>query len=67
MSADGFVLSACLIAVAIAAGIEVGRQQAPMVCPSVAGQEVVRTVASQDGRICVYASSYGRALRKVRL
>ena len=67
MSADGFVLSGCLIAVALAAGIEIGQQHVPPACPTVAGQQIVSTIDGKDGQVCVYANAYGRATRRVRL
>ncbi len=67
MSADAIVfVVACVVGV-FALGMEVGAQHTPPVCPTVAGQQVVSTISGNDGQVCVYASAYGRAMRKVRL
>lgn len=67
MSADAIVFAACCALGLFALGVEVGQQHQPAACPVVPGEQVVSTIDSRDGQTCVYARSYGRALRKVRL
>ena len=62
---DTIVFVACCVIGIFALGMEVGKQNAPLLCPVVPGHEVVSTVAPDT---CIYAQSiYGRALRKVKL
>jgi hypothetical protein len=64
MSADAKVFAGCCVIAALAIGIEIGKDNKPLLCPVVAGHEVVSTVAPDT---CVYAQTlYGRALRKSR-
>jgi hypothetical protein len=46
-----------------ALGVEIGKDNRPLLCPVVPGQQIVSTIAPD---VCVYASSYGRALRKAK-
>lgn len=64
---DTIVFVACCAIGIFALGMEIGKQNAPLACPTVAGQQIISTVNSKTAQVCVYASSYGRALRKVRL
>ncbi len=63
MTTDAIVLLVCCFAGVFALGIEIGKDNQPLLCPVVPGQQIVSTVAPD---ICVYASSYGRALRKAK-
>jgi hypothetical protein len=63
MTTDAIVFIFCYIAGAFVLGLEIGKQHQPMTCPVVPGAEVVSTIAPDT---CVYASNYGRALRKVK-
>jgi hypothetical protein len=67
MSVDARVFLGCCVVSVFFAGLAIGQQHPPAVCPVVAGQTVVSTIDSRDGQICVYANSYGRATRRVRL
>lgn len=67
MSADAVVFGVCCAIGLFALGIEIGQQHQAAVCPTVPGQMVVSTIDSRDGQMCVYANSFGRATRKVRL
>ena len=67
MSADAIVLAVCSALGLFALGLEIGQQHQAPACPTVPGQQVVSTIDSKDGQMCVYANAYGRALRKVRL
>lgn len=67
MSADAVVLAVCCALGLFALGVEIGQQHQPAACPTVPGQQVVSTSDGRDGQVCVYAKSYGRALRRVRL
>ena len=67
MSADSIVFVACCALGLLTLGIEIGQQHQAPACPTVPGQQVVSTIDSKDGQMCVYANAYGRALRKVRL
>ena len=67
MSTDATVFVACCALALLALGIEIGQQHQAAVCPIVPGQQVVTTIDSRDGQMCVYAKAYGRALRRVAL
>ena len=59
---DTIVFAACCLIGVFALGLEIGKDNKPLLCPIVAGHEVVSTVAPDT---CVYAQTiYGRALRK---
>jgi hypothetical protein len=45
----------------------IGQQRQPYVCPVAEGQQVVSTIDSKDAQVCIYANSYGRATRRVKL
>jgi hypothetical protein len=64
LTKDAAVFIVCCFAGVFALGIEVGKDNRPLLCPVVPGQQIVSTIAPD---VCVYASSYGRALRKVRV
>lgn len=67
MSADAIVFAVCCTLGLFALGIEIGQQHRPPACPVVPGEQVVSTTDDRGTQTCVYARSYGRALRKVRL
>jgi hypothetical protein len=63
LTKDAAVFAGVCVMGIFALGLEIGKQHQPMLCPVVPGQQIVSTVAPD---VCVYASSYGRALRKVK-
>lgn len=63
MSADRIVFAACCVIGVFALGLEIGKDNKPLLCPVVPGQQIVSTVAPD---VCVYASSYGRSVRKAK-
>ncbi len=64
---DGIVFALCCALATFALGVEVGGAHVPPTCPTVAGHEVISTIDGRDGQMCVYAKSYGRALKRVKL
>ena len=67
MTADRAVFITVVLAATFVAGLTTGQATKPKLCPVAEGQTVVSTHDSRSEQICVYASSYGRALRKVKL
>ena len=67
MSADAITFVICCALGLVALGIEIGQQHQAPACPTVAGQQVVSTIDNQGVQTCVYAKTYGRALRRVTL
>ena len=67
MSADAIVFAVCCALGMFALGVEIGQQHRPPAGPTVPGEEIVSTIDNHGAQTCVYAKSYGRALRKVRL
>lgn len=67
LSKDAIVFIACCFAGVFALGIEIGKDNRPLTCPLVAGQQIVSTVDSKTEQTCHYATSYGRAVRKMKL
>jgi hypothetical protein len=67
MSADRVVFVVGCALGLLALGIEIGQQHQTAVCPTVSGQMVVSTSDGHGVQTCVYANSYGRATRRVKL
>ena len=67
MKADSIVFVACCALGLLALGITIGQQHQAPACPTVAGEQIVSTIDSKGVQVCVYAKTYGRALRKVTL
>lgn len=64
MTKDAIVFLVCCFAGVFALGIEIGKDNKPLLCPVVPGQQIVSTVAPDT---CVYVQNiYGRAVRKVK-
>jgi hypothetical protein len=63
LTKDAIVFLACCVIGVFALGLEIGKDNKPLLCPVVPGQQIVSTVAPD---VCVYASSYGRAVRKAK-
>lgn len=63
LSKDTIVFACCCVIGIFALGLEIGKDNKPLLCPVVSGQIVVSTVAPD---VCVYASSYGRSVRKAK-
>lgn len=64
MTKDAIVFVGVLWAGSIALAIDIGMQHQPYICPTAPGLEVVSTIDSKAAQVCVYASSYGRALQR---
>lgn len=68
MNADKIVVWGTIASFAFAIGFGVGgRKHEPLICPVAQGQQVVSTINSQGEQLCIYANSYGKAVRKVQL
>lgn len=67
MTADAITFIVCCAFGLVAIGIQIGQQHQAPACPTVAGQQVVSTIDGHGVQTCVYAQSYGRALRRVAL
>lgn len=63
MTKDAIVFAVCCVIGVFALGLEIGKDNKPLLCPVVPGQQIVSTVAPD---VCVYASSYGRSVRKAK-
>lgn len=66
MITDANVFSVCLAIGLLFLGVEIGKQNKPFTCPVSAGQQVVSTIDSKNEQLCIYAESFGRAIRKVK-
>lgn len=67
LSKDAIVFACCCVIGVFALGLEIGKDNKPLLCPVVLGQKVVSTIDTRDGQYCHYSSSYGRALRKAKV
>jgi len=67
MTKDAIVFIGCCFAGVFALGIEVGKDNRPLLCPVVPGEQVVSTIDSKGEQLCVYANAYGRATRRVKV
>ena len=64
MSADARVFVGCCFIAVFFAGLVIGRDNQPLLCPVAQGQQIVSTIAPDT---CVYARNiYGRAVRNGR-
>lgn len=66
MTKDAIVFVGCCFVAVFLAGLVIGQDNKPHVCPVAEGQQVVSTIDSKDAQVCVYANSYGRATQKKR-
>ncbi|MGB5049950.1 MAG: hypothetical protein WBO46_13495 [Caldilineaceae bacterium] len=65
MSADAKVFAGCCFIAVFLAGLVVGQDSKPPLCPVVQGQQIVSTVAPDT---CIYVHNiYGRSVRKVKV